>query len=270
MCLFLFVHGLGLVPLTFFEAELEVGRTIPAEIVRNLVFAVLSLTLAFHGHGVWSVVIAHIAGATIYAAMLWWAAWPRLSLERVPGGTTLPLVWASLPLAAMAILEQLVLKLDAFVLGWRFPKEVVGTAGLAIFAVLFFSRQLADPVGRALYPALVRYSSDPPKAFEAFRIATLFLLSFGVPTAFFLCVNATFVSRFLGGEKWVGAAGYLAVFSLVPLVRPWQMFGIEFLLTQHRERLLVISTALNLFALGGLGLYLTTTELGAIGMAVAS
>lgn len=269
LCVFLFVQGLGSVPMVFFEAELEVGKTVPAELARNAVFAGLSLWLAWTGHGVWSLVIAHVAGGVVYAAMLWWKAWGRIDLGWA-GGATRPLVLASLPLALMAALEQLVLKLDTFVLGLRFPTAIVGFAGLALYAVFFFARHLADPVGRALYPALVRYKSDPPKAFKAFRICTLLMVTLVTPTAFFLLVNARLVARFLGGEEWVGAATYLQVLSLVPLVRPLSIFGLEFLLTRHRDRLLIVYGALNLLTLGGLGLYLTTTPLEEIGMAVAA
>jgi len=267
LALFLFVQGLGAVPMVYFESELRVDKTIPAELARNALFAILSLTLAWNGHGVWSVIIGHVAGAALYAAMLWWKAWGEIGLEWLEG--TWNLVCLSLPLALMSLLEQAVLRLDAFVLGLRFETEVVGVAGLAMYAVFFFSRLLADPVGRALYPALVEYAPDPPRAFEAFRVATLFMLVMGVPTALFLMINAELVALFLGGEKWVGAAGYLRVFSLVPLLRPFNIFGLEFLLTRHKDRLLIWATLLNLVVLGSAGLYLTSTSLGPLGMAVA-
>ncbi|MEL7060124.1 MAG: oligosaccharide flippase family protein, partial [Acidobacteriota bacterium] len=200
--------------------------------------------------------------------MLWWAVRGRLPLDRrAPSLRTL--LTASVPLAAMALLEQAVLKLDAFVLGLRFPSEVVGTAGLAVYAVFFFPRMLADSIGRALYPALVRFGEDPPRLFDAFRVATVFLASFSVPMSFFLFVNAELAVLFLGGDRWLGAADYLRILSLVPLVRPLAMFGLELLLTRHMDRLLIAYTATNLLALGGLGLYLTSTDLGPNGMAVA-
>ncbi len=268
MCLFLFVQGLGSIPLTFFEAELAVEKTIPAEIVRNLAFALVSLGLAFTGYGVWSLIIAHIVGGALHAAMLWWRAWGELPLTWRPHDTW-RLIKISYPLAIMSVLEQMVLRLDAFVLGLKFPTAIVGTAGLAVFIVFFFSRLLAEPVGRALYPALVRYVADPPRAFEAFRIATLFLLTLSVPTAFFLLVNADHMALLLGGDRWLGAADYLRFLSLVPLARPLNMFGLELLLTRHRDRLLILFSLLNLLSLGGLGLYLTSTDLGELGMAIA-
>ena len=280
MCLFLFVQGLGSVALTYFEAELQVIRAIPAELARNAVFAVLSLLLAYQGYGAWSMVSAHIVAGVVFTAMLWWKARGRIPLERERGGTLLSpggdqgggfkMLAVTLPLMVMAILELMVYRLDAFVLGLRFPTEVVGWAGLATYAAYFFSRHLADPIGRALLPGMVRYRENPELAFGAFRIATFFLTSLMVPTAFFLFVNAELVALFLGGEEWLGATTYLRMISLVPLVRPLAMFGPDYLLTRHEDRLVIWYTTLNLVSLGGLGLLLTTTELGPLGMALAS
>jgi PST family polysaccharide transporter len=279
LCLFLFVQGLGSVPLTFFEAEQEIEKTIPAELARNVSFAALSLLLALRGHGVWSIVIAHVAAATVYTAMLWWAALarradaaghPRLDLAVMPGAT-LTLVIASLPLMVLSLLELAVLNLDPVILGLRLPAAVVGAAGLAILAAFFVSRQLADAAGRAVYPALVRYRDQPARAFEVFRVATVFLLTLVVPVAFFVFWNAERVVMILtlGRADWLGAADYLRVAAFVPLARPLTMFGRELLLVYHRDRLLIGYTLANLLALGGLGYVLIGTDLRELGMAIA-
>ena len=279
LCLFLFVQGLGSVPLTFFEAEQEIEKTIPAELGRNVCFAALSLVLALRGWGVWSIVIAHITAASVYTAMLWWAA--LVEADREGKGTAsistrfpappLPLVLASLPLMVLSLLELAVLNLDPVILGLRLPAGVVGAAGLAILAAFFVSRQLADAAGRAVYPALVRYRDQPSRAFEVFRTATVFLLTLVVPVAFFVFWNAERVVMILtlGRADWLGAAGYLRVAAFVPLARPLTMFGRELLLVYHRDRLLIAYTLANLLALGGLGYVLIGTDLRELGMAVA-
>lgn len=268
LCIFLFVHGLGMVPMIYFEAELAVDETVPAEIARNLLFAALSLTLAMLGYGVWSLIIAHIAGATLFAVMLWWRAWGRMRLRFAPG-RTMRLVRLGLPLMAMALLEQLTLRVDALVLGIRFSTADLATAvSLAGFAVYMF-RYLADPLGRALYPALMHYLDDPPRAFAAYRTATMALLTFAVPAGFFFLINAEGVVLVLGGVTWIGAVDYLRVASLTPLVRAFSFFGLELLLVRHQDRLLLVYTLANLLSLAGFGLLLTGSELGPIGMAVA-
>lgn len=267
MCIFLFVHGLGMVPTIFFEVELKVLRTVKAEILRNTIFAALALTLAWLGYGVWSAVIAHVVASSFYTAMIWIEAWREIQLTRI--AETWRLVWASLPLMVMSMLEQTVLRIDYFVLGAHFTTAVVGFAGLAWQAVFFFSRMLADSVGRSLYPALVRYGDEPRRAFDAYRVATVFMMSLSVPLAFFLFGNAELVVRLLGGKGWEGAAEYLRWLSLVPLARPFTMFGIELLLTLHLDRWLLFSTLANLISVGGLGVYLVNTDFGPLGMALA-
>jgi O-antigen/teichoic acid export membrane protein len=267
MCIFLFVHGLGMVPTIFFEVELKVLRTVKAEILRNTVFAVVSLSLAFNGYGVWSAIVGHVVASSLYTLLIWIEAWREITLHRIP--ETWKLVKSSLPLMAMSMLEQTVLRIDYFILALHFPTAVVAFAGLAWQAVFFFSRMLADSVGRSLYPALVRYGDEPRRAFDAYRVATVFMMSLSVPLAFFLFGNAELVVQILGGKGWEGAAVYLRWLALVPLARPFTMFAIELLLTLHLDRWLLASTLVNLISVGGLGLFLTQTSLGPRGMALA-
>jgi O-antigen/teichoic acid export membrane protein len=194
----------------------------------------------------------------------------RLQLERIPDATG-SLVLASLPLMVMSLLELAVLNLDPVVLGLRLPAAVVGAAGLAILAAFFVSRQLADAAGRAVYPTLVRYRDQPARAFDVFRVATLFLLTLVVPIAFFVFWNAERVVMILtlGRSDWLAAADYLRVAAFVPLARPLTMFGRELLLVYHRDRLLIGYTLANLLALGGLGYALVGTDLRELGMAIA-
>lgn len=277
LCLFLFVQGLGSVPLTYFEATQKIVRTIPAELARNTVFALLAVFLAFHGFGVWSILYAHVAGASVYTGLLWLA----LRRDTRPGqlepfelryerGATVPLVLASLPLMVLSLFELGVLNLEPLLLASQVPAEALGLAGHALMLLFLISRQMADAAGRAVYPALVRHRNDTETAFEIFRIATVFLLTFMVAAAFGLHLNARLASLVmaLGRSEWGGAAEYLAIAAFVPFLRPLTMFGREFLLVEYRDRLLIGYTLGNLLSLGSLGLWLTG-RYGAIGMAWA-
>jgi O-antigen/teichoic acid export membrane protein len=268
LCLFLFVQGLGNLPLVYLDVEQQTLRTIPAELARNLCFAILSLLMAWRGYGVWSLVIAHVVAATLYTAMLWGSCRGEIPL-RFERGASWPLVVVSLPLMVLSLLELAVLNLDPLILGLRLPAETVGTAGLALVAVFLVSRQIADASGRVLYPALFRFRLVPADAFDLYTVATVFLTTIVASCAFVFFFNARLISLVLGGERWLAAAAYLQVAAFVPFVRPLTMFGRELLLIYHRDRLLIAYTLVNLLALGGLGLWLTSTRLGALGMAVA-
>ncbi|HVS61883.1 MAG TPA: oligosaccharide flippase family protein [Thermoanaerobaculia bacterium] len=268
MCLFLFVQGLASVPLTYFEVEQRVVRTIPAELARNVGFAALSLVLAWRGFGVWSVVLAHTASYVIYAVALWLRAAGDIPL-RYQSAATAGLVRSSWPLAVMSLLELAVLNLDPLIIGLVLPQAAVARASLAILALFFFSRSVADAVGRSVYPALVAHHHQPERSFELYRLATLFLVSFVVPLSFGAFLNAEAVALVLGGEQWIGAGRYLTVAAFVPFLRPLTMFGREYLMVVHRDRLLILYTLTNLLSLGGLGYWLVRGELRELGMAVA-
>jgi PST family polysaccharide transporter len=276
LCLFLFIQGLGSVPLTYFEASQRIIRTVPAELARNSVFALVAIGLAVYGYGVWSILIAHVVGATVYTAMLWLAmrgsrSYPQPFELRFEGAATWPLILASLPLMVLSLFEIGVLNLEPLLLASRVPAEALGLAGHALMLLYLLSRQMADAAGRAVYPALVRHRNDPERAFEIFRIATLFLLTFVTAAAFGLHLNARLAALLMafGRAEWGGAADYLAVAAFVPFLRPLTMFGREFLLVFYRDRLLIAYTLGNLLSLGALGLWLTRQH-GAIGMAWAS
>ncbi len=274
LAVFLWVQGLGLIPMTFFEAEHRLTRAIPAELTRNAVFAVTAVYLVWVGHGVWGVVFGHLLGSIVFTTVLWLSSRTgepdgrmavHIKVAEIPG-----LIKDSLPLAALSLLEQAVLNLDILLLGLVLDPEQVGEAGLSIYALFFFSRLIADSIGRAVYPAIFAYRHQPERAFGLYRVATLFLMCCFVPMAFFLHHNAEVVAYFLGGTEWTGAASYIAIAAFVPFVRPLTMFGREYLLAAHRDRLLIAYTVTNLVSLGGLGYVLIKfTELNELGMAVA-
>jgi O-antigen/teichoic acid export membrane protein len=283
LCVFLFVQGIGSVPLTYFEAEQRIERTIPAELLRNALFAALSLLLAWRGLGVWSIVVAYTAAGAAYSATLWWWATRRGAGDRGAGeaerprlrvrgggarGAARALAAASWPLMVMSLLENAVLNLDPLLLG-LVDEEATAYAALTLFSLFFFSRLIADQVGRALYPALVVAHARPAESFELYRVATLFLVTFVVPASFFFFFNARAAALLLGGPQWVPAGDYLTVAAFVPFVRPLTMFGREYLLVVHQDRLVNVYSFLNLVSLGALGWILVHGELGALGMAVA-
>src|SRR6185295_12049001 len=69
--LFVLLDGLSVVPKIYFERELAVGRLVLPEVARGLAMAGVSVALALSGFGVWSLVAGQLAGAALFAALLW-------------------------------------------------------------------------------------------------------------------------------------------------------------------------------------------------------
>lgn len=266
--LFLFFEGLASVPRVYFDAELQVGRTVVPEIVRNLAFAVTSLTLAWLGYGIWSLVVAHVLCTGLYAAHLWMRARGHIPL-RYERGNTLRLIGQSLPLAAIWVLAIFNQRVDTLILGLRFDAGQIGHYYFAYTTAFLVTVTLVPAVTRTLYPALVAYRDEPWQLMEAYRLATLFVLTLEAPVAAFLFVNPETSIRILGGEQWVLAPGYLRILALTPLIDPFSRLGGEILKTFHQDRIWIVSFVATLVSFVAFG-WTLTGSLGPAGMAWAN
>ncbi len=269
LTVFLLLEGLTAVALAWFEANLRIERTLAPELARTGVYCTLVLAGGATGWGVWSFVAGQIGGQAILCAWLWMRA-RRDGIHVVAeAGRTLPLIRDSLPLGAVWALALAVTYVDPFLLGVLFRREAVGLYAFAYFLAFLVFRILQQPIGRALYPALVAYRDDPARQFDAYRHGTAIFLAIEAPAAIFLALNAERVIWLLGGSKYDGAATYLRLLAFAPLVDPLGRFGGEYLIARHLDRARVLSLALHLAALivGGV---LLCRWLGPIGMAWAN
>ncbi len=266
--LFLLLDGLASVPRVYFESELQVGRAVVPELLRNLVFAATSIVLARSGLGVWSLVVAHVGSTGLYAAHLWLRAWGRIPLafER---GRTPALLRGSLPLALIWFLLILVQYVDRLILGARFGAALLGNYGLAYETAFMTVTILQPAVARALYPALSALAHLPRKMFEAYRLGTLLISAVEVPAACLLLVNAELVVRLLGGGEWEAAPTFLRLLALAPLVDPFTRLGGEVLKVRDGDRVWILATTLTLASFAVVG-WLATGWLGARGMALTN
>jgi PST family polysaccharide transporter len=267
MSIFLLFEGLALVPKTYFDAELLVGRTVLPEVVRNLVFAAISLTMALSGFGVWSLVVAQVSCTIYYAIHLWIRAWGEMPLH-FERGRTGALLLRSLPLALIWFLAVFVQYVDPLVLGLRFQNEIIGEYGWAYKMAFLATTVVVPAMTRTLYPALVAFREAPEKLMEAYRLGTLFVLAIEVPSAAFLFTNPE-ILQIIGSKKWVLADTFLVLLCFAPLVDPFSRLGGEVLKVYHKDWLWIGSVALTLASFIGFGL-LFTSRFGAIGMAWAN
>lgn len=265
LVLFLVFEGLAKVPLTFFEAELMIGRSVMPEVLRNLTYAVVSITLAMQGHGVASFVVAHVLGALVFAVGLWYQAYGLMELPW-QRGVNGELLRRGVPLLVMSIFVLMTGKVDPLVLGVHVSTEAVGRYGMALFLAFLLASAVALPVSRALYPALTRFLDDRPRFFEAYSLATIFLLALEVTFALGLFFNAETILVLFGGEPYRQAAPLLQILCFAPLCQPFSRCAGDVLLNLHQDSLLIAASVLSLLSLVGMG-YLLTGHFGPAGMA---
>lgn len=268
LTLFLFLEGVALVPLVWFEGELEVGRAVPAELLRNVCYAVTAVSLALAGKGVWALVVAQIVGSAVFALSLWSRATGRIVLH-FERGATWRLLASSWRLALIWLLILLVRYVDRLVVGGLESAAGLGTYEFAYWAAFIVPMVVLQPVGRVAYPAFVALGSSRRRLFETYHLSTVALLCLEVPAALFLWLNADRVLELIGGEGWTGAPSLLRILCFAPLLDPFSRLGGEVLATRHRDWRWIAATTTTLLSFLLFGL-LFTWRFGTVGMAWAN
>jgi PST family polysaccharide transporter len=259
------LDGLAAVPKAFFERELVIGKLVGPEIFRLFLFGVVAVVLSLYGMGFWALVAAELASAALYAAWAWAGAWRGIHLAR--DLRLLPdLLAKSSYLFWIWLLLQLVTYVDVFIIGWFRNATAVGLYANA-YRIISYVVPIAYP--RALFPTLVAYRDDRPRFLEAFRLGNVQLLSLQVLAAYFLFVNPEKSVAIILGRGWEGSVVLVQLLALMPLFDPFSISAGELLKAQHRDRLWLAMTALDLASLVGFGVFLTH-RYGAAGMAVAN
>ncbi|MCP4655460.1 MAG: oligosaccharide flippase family protein [bacterium] len=269
LALFLFLEGLAKVPLTFFEAEILIDRALMPEVARNLCYTVVSITLAWAGFNVWSLVFAHIAATGVFAGLLWWRAFRRMPLRWIRRATW-PLVRRSAPLMLMALVLLAVESVDFAILGGiGFSSQVLGMYGGALALAMLVPRVLEMALRRALYPTFVAFRDHAERFFATYRLATILLLAVQVPFAFLLFFNAETLLVLLWSESYAPVAGVLRILCWVPLIQPFARCAEDVILTRNEEWILITASLITLGCLISFGIVFTFAFDDLTGMAWA-
>jgi O-antigen/teichoic acid export membrane protein len=267
---FVLLDGLAVVPRVFFERELAVGRLVAPEVARGTTIALVSIALALPPLrlGAWALVAGQLAGAALFAALLWRRAWGRmplaLDLALVPD-----LVRRSLYLFFIALAALPVPYVARFVIGSLAGAAMVGQFGKARDWGFRLQELVLPAVARVLYPALVLYRQERDRLFGAYHIGTLSVLALQTLAAYLLFWNTEVVLlRILIGGNWGPAVPLLRILCFAPLADPFSPLGGELLKVEGQDRGWLAIVALNLVSLVAFGVVLTRA-LGPAGMAWA-
>ncbi len=265
LAIWVLFDGLAMVPKAFFERQLRIGRLVVPEILRGLVLAVVSVGFAMHGWQEWSLVFGELAAALLFAILAWRRAWQEMPRSFVPAilpGMLKKSVW----LFAVWVVLQLVAYIDVYIIEIFEDTATVGIYARAYWIVMLVPMIVAP---RALLPALVEYRDDAQRFFGAFRLGTIFLLSFQVLAAYFLFFNAHKVVAIILGPEWEAAVPLLQVLCFLPLLDVFTDTGGEVLKVRHEDRTWLGLSVLNLLSLVGFGTFFAS-RWGALGMACAN
>ncbi|MBQ6927027.1 MAG: lipopolysaccharide biosynthesis protein [Oscillospiraceae bacterium] len=207
------VSGVKNVQQAYVAKTMQFRRFFFATLGGTIFSAIVGITLAYLGKGVWALVFQQLLNVTVNTAILWltvgWRPKPIFSWQRL--GKLVSYGWK---LLVSQLLDTAYLKLYQFIIGLRYS-----TADLAYynkgdqFPNLIMENTNAS-LDSVLLPVLSSEQDDPARVREmtsrAIRVSTYVLM----PLMAGLAVCAEPLIRFLLTDKWLPCVPYMQIFCV--------------------------------------------------------
>lgn len=202
----------------------------------SIISAVVAITMAYFGFGVWALIAQMLTSALLVVLFLWWQKlWRPTRRWSVASLTTMYQFGYKLFLSGL--LDTGFKNMYVVVIAKLFSTSL---AGLYFFAdrireLIIF--QLVSSIQTVTYPALSRIQTDPDRLKQSYRkviSVTSFIL---FPLILFIAALAEPIFQFLLPEKWWPAAVYLQLMCLAGVLVPIHAINLNILKVLGRSDL---------------------------------
>jgi len=244
----LLIDAVCATPAAFMTREFQQNRRLVVDGVGLVVTAAVSITLALHGFGAWSLIWGQLVGNAVNAVfIIGWAPWRlRFGFRR---SIARELLHFGLPLSAASLLVFAMLNLDYIVIAGTLGSVALGYYLMAFNLSSWPVNMLSAPVRRVSLAAFSRLVEDPSRGLEGFAKAFTMLLALTLPACLVMAICARPLVGLLYGGKWLPSAQVLPYLLLLGLVRVMAELAYDFLVALGRSRANVTVQAIWLVAL---------------------
>ena len=212
------ISSFGTVPSMLLEKELEFKKKVLPETVPVAGYACVTIWLALHGYGVWSLVYGQIVSAVLMAVLIWVVSDWRPTFK-FDSGVARELFGYGKHILGASVVIFLITNIDDAIVGRMLGMEALGFYTLAYTISNLPATQITHLVGRVMFPAYSKLQDDRDALRRAYLKTLKYVSMLSIPAAFGIFVIAPdFVSVVLG-EKWMPAVPAVQVLCFYGLLR---------------------------------------------------
>lgn len=233
------INGLLATPAALLQRYFRQDQRTYADQVNVWLGAVVSVTLALGGLGVWGLVIGRLVGAAVSGVMI--IAYSPLPLRfGFSRPHAIALLRFGLPLAGASIIVFAVSYVDQIVIGHTLGAVALGyyvlAFNLASWPVSMFSQPL-----RSVAPALFsRLQDTPPEMRRVLRMIIRPLMSVALPACVMLAVLSHDVVAVVYGDEWLPASDALRWLAVLAAFRILFELSYDYLVVLRRSKSLLL------------------------------
>lgn len=230
------IQSLNVVQGAIFTRDLNFKIQLKANLPAAIISAIIAITLAFLGFGVWALIAQMLLSAAITVALFWkfssWRPTAEFSKHSLKGMYNF-----GYKLMLSGFLDTIFKNITVVIIGKLFTSAITGLYYFAINIRDLITSQLVGAIQSVTYPALSQLQNDNVRLKEGYRKIIVLTTFVVFPVFAALAVLAEpFFDAFLP-EHWSGAVGYLQYLCVGGMLFPLHAINLNILLVKGRSDL---------------------------------
>ena len=207
------INSAGAVHIIRLKRELAFRKKLIPDLANAIVKGAVSITMAFSGFGVWSLVFGQLAGAAVGVIVVWFIVpWrPRLAFNRSLAGSLLKFGGAIMGLDALTVISE---NLASIVIG-----RVCGMALLGVFTLSYRLPQVLLignlwVMAEVAFPAFSVIQNQPDEIRTGFLTTVRLVGLVASPLCLGMLLAADPMIRVIFGSQWLEAIPILRILAI--------------------------------------------------------
>jgi O-antigen/teichoic acid export membrane protein len=266
MALTLVLTGIASVPNSLLDKELMFKRRAFADLSGWIVYAVLTLTLAFLGFGVWSMVIGWVA-LSVVTTIVTWIVSPSKPRPEFQLGVGREITDYGKHLVVGVLAAFVFQQIDKAAVGKWLGVTALGFYGMAFTVCSLPATNLTSVVNRVMFPAYSKLQDDIAQIRSVYLRTVKHLASIAFFAAVVMLVLPGPLIRVFYGAKWEPAISLFGILAFYGLARTVGATADSVFMGTGNPMYVQRMRTIQL-AVGGLGVYPAARYFGVEGVAV--
>ncbi|WP_312950802.1 lipopolysaccharide biosynthesis protein [Streptococcus parasuis] len=245
-------YSLSIVPQAVLSKNLRFKNINISVIISNLVSAIVGITMAYLGFGVYSLIGMNILKAALLFIFYY-------SQERIPFSfkTSRQSIAKIFEFSKFQFLFNLInyfaRNLDNLLIGSIINSTALGYYDKAYQLSLYPNQVLSQVITPIMHPIMSNFSSDKDKLKDVFILVSRIMIALGIPISVFLSLNARDIIFFMFGENWAESVTVFRLLSLTIWLQMANSFLSSFYQSTDNTKLLFrvgnITSGINILAI---------------------
>jgi PST family polysaccharide transporter len=211
------------IPTGVLQKQFKFGIIAKVSMFSAITYLVVTISLAFLGFGVWSLVIGNLARSLLGLILTWTTApgWDWLKPVRWDQSVFRALLRFGLPLTGAGTVSYFYSHWDDWLVGRQLGVTSLGYYSKAYELTNKTIRQFSSNIlSEVLFPTLAKIREDKKKLYRAYIKSVQLVSTIMFPVSMGLFATAPLLVSVLVGEKWLPMVPTFQIFALLILTRP--------------------------------------------------